>query len=112
MISHSAVDSACQYNGSRNGQNGSKYGRKLRYIIPEILTVDYSSFDFQLSRYNFTKLYRSSKALPKRMALVKSAFISQKCTFNFIIRSFNDDLSRTNTSGGPRVRDPWLKGMY
>ena len=75
------------YNGSRNGQNGSKYGRKLRYIIPEILTVDvwpstfafrqtvenvpnYSSFDFRLSRYNFTKLYQSSKALPKRMALV------------------------------------------
>ena len=31
---------------------------------------NYSSFDFRLSRYNFTKLYRSSKALPKRMALI------------------------------------------
>ena len=32
---------------------------------------NYLSFGYRFSRYNFTKLDRSSKALPKRMALVE-----------------------------------------
>ena len=32
----------------------------------------YSTFDYRLSRYNFAKLYRTSKLLPERMALLGS----------------------------------------
>ena len=54
-----------------------------RHIFDVLTSVknvpNYLSFDYRFSRYNFAKLYQSSKALPKRMALEEAVatWISQ-----------------------------------